>query len=208
MPAPDPNTRAHLEWLGFIQPNGFVVSAPALAKAGAILNRQDAEGQNRLSSCVRERELDPARGPEPYIVGFREFAARALDWGFSPQGYAGTEEAPVPAELEVALPDYGETLRPDFAVRERNPRDGEPPWQILVQVLDTGQDFDAPVTVGTGSRLEASAQGRAERLLRGTGVPAGLLFNVSGQSEPYLSRGFQCEGGSWMWCPRAEGKGS
>ena len=33
-------------------------------------------------------------------------------------------------------------------------------------------------------------------------------FNVSGQSEPYLSRGFQCEGGSWLWCPRAEGKGS
>ena len=33
-------------------------------------------------------------------------------------------------------------------------------------------------------------------------------YTVSGQSEPYLSRGFQCEGGSWMWCPRAEGKGS
>ena len=36
----------------------------------------------------------------------------------------------------------------------------------------------------------------------------GLVVFVSGQSEPYLSRGFQCEGGSWMWCPRAEGKGS
>ena len=32
MPAPDPDTRAHLEWLGFIQPNGLVVSAPALVK--------------------------------------------------------------------------------------------------------------------------------------------------------------------------------
>ena len=38
MPAPDSNTRAHLEWLGFIQPNGLVVSAPAMAKVGAILN--------------------------------------------------------------------------------------------------------------------------------------------------------------------------
>ena len=177
MPAPDPNTRAHLEWLGFIQPNGLVVSAPALAKAGAILNRQDAEGQNRLASCVQEREFDPARGAEPCIADFREFATTVLGWGFSPLGFAGTAEAPVPAELEVALLDYGETLRPDFAVRERDPRDGEPPWQLLVQVLDTGQDFDAPVTAGTGSRLEASAQGRAERLLRGTGVPAGLLFN-------------------------------
>ena len=33
-------------------------------------------------------------------------------------------------------------------------------------------------------------------------------IRVSGQSEPYLSPGFQCEGGSWLWCPRAEGKGS
>ena len=32
--------------------------------------------------------------------------------------------------------------------------------------------------------------------------------SVSGQSEPYLSPGCQCEGGSWLWCPRAEGKGS
>ena len=65
MPAPDPNTRAHLEWLGFIQPNGLVVSAPALVKAGALLNRQDAEGQNRLAGCIREREFDQRRGPEP-----------------------------------------------------------------------------------------------------------------------------------------------
>ena len=65
MPPPDPNTRAHLEWLGFIQPNGLVVSAPALVKASAILNRQDAEGQHRLADCLRERELDSGRGSEP-----------------------------------------------------------------------------------------------------------------------------------------------
>ena len=177
MPAPDPNTRAHLEWLGFIQPNGLVVSAPALVKAGALLNRQDAEGQNLLVGCIRERELDQRRGPEPCIRDFREFATSVLGWGFSSRGYAGTDGAPIPPELEVPLPDYGETLRPDFAVRERDPRNGASPWQLLVQVLDAGRDFDVPATSGTGSRLEASPQGRAERLLRGTGVPAGLLFN-------------------------------
>ena len=132
MPAPDPNTRAHLEWLGFIQPQGLVVSAPALAKAGAILNRQDVEGQRQLLGCIRERELDSERGPEPCLADFREFAVIVLGWGFAPQGYVGTDESPIPAELEVPLPDYGETLRPDFAVRERNPQDGEPPWQLLV----------------------------------------------------------------------------
>ena len=195
MSAPDPNTRAHLEWLGFIQPNGLVVSAPALVKAGAILNRQDAEGQNRLTGCISERQLDQRRGPEPCIRDFREFATSVLGWGFSSRGYAGTADAPIPPELEVPLPDYGETLRPDFAVHERDPRNGETPWQLLVQVLDAGRDFDVPATGGTGSRLEASPQGRAERLLRGTGVPAGLLFNGTALRLISAPRG---ESSGWM----------
>ena len=195
MPAPDPNTRAHLEWLGFIQPNGLVVSAPALVKAGAILNRQDTEGQSRLVGCIRERVLVSARGPEPYIPDFGEFAATVLGWGFSSRGYAGTDDAPIPPELEFPLPDYGETLLPDFAVRERDPRNGASPWQLLVQVLDAGRDFDVPATGGTGSRLEASPQGRAERLLRGTGVPAGLLFNGTALRLISAPRG---ESSGWM----------
>ena len=175
MPAPDPDTRAHLEWLGFIQPNGLVVSAPALVKAGAILNRQDAEGQALLAGCVEERKVSPASGPEPCLRDFREFATIVLGWGFSPQGYAGTEPATIPDELTVPLPDYGETLCPDFAVRERDPRNGSPPWQLLVQVLDDGQEFDK-ATTGAGG-LEASPQSRAERLLRGAGIPAGVLVN-------------------------------
>ena len=196
MPAPDHNTRAHLEWLGFIQPNGLVVSAPALVKAGALLNRHDAEGQSRLAGCISERALDQRRGPEPCIRDFREFATSVLGWGFSSQGYAGTDDAPIPPELEVLLPDYGETLRPDFAVRERDPRNGASPWQLLVQVLDAGRDFDVPATGdGTGSRLEASPQGRAERLLRGTGVPAGLLFNGTALRLISAPRG---ESSGWM----------
>ena len=175
MSAPDPNTRAHLEWLGFIQPNGLVVSAPALVKAGAILNRQDAEGQALLAGCVHQRVVLPGRDPEPCVRDFQEFASTVLGWGFSSRGYAGTAESPVPADLSVVLPDYDETLHPDFAVRERDPRNGASPWQLLVQVLAAGQDFNK-ATSGAGG-LEASPQGRVERLLRGTGVPAGLLFN-------------------------------
>ena len=64
---PTPDTRAHLERFGFIERSGLVVSAPAPVKAGTILNRQDAERQSRLAACVRERALDPARGPEPWL---------------------------------------------------------------------------------------------------------------------------------------------
>ena len=124
---------------------------------------------------------------------FREFASAVLGWGFSSKGYAGTEEAPVPADLTVVLPDYGETLHPDFAVRERDPRNGAAPWQLLVQLLDAAQDFDK-ATTGAGG-LEASPQGRAERLLRGTGVPAGVLFNGVALRVISAPRG---ESSGWM----------
>ena len=171
----DPEIVAHLEWLGFVRPTGLVVSAPALVRAGAILDRRDAEGQRLLRACVAERVFDPKEGPVPYLPDFRRFAESVLGWSFSPKGYAGTTECPIPTELEVPLPDYGETLRPDFAVRELEPKDGASTWQLLVRVLDPGEDFDRVVR-GHG-QLEASAHGRMERLLRQTGVPAGLLFN-------------------------------
>ncbi len=171
----DPAILAHLEWIGFVRPTGLVVSAPALVRAGAILDRRDAEGQRALRACVEEREFDPKEGSVSHLPDFRAFAESVLDWSFSPKGYAGTAESPIPPELEVLLPDYGETLRPDFAVRELEPKDGASPWQLLVQVLGPGEDFGR-VAHGHG-KLEASARGRMERLLRQTGVPAGLLSN-------------------------------
>ena len=175
MPKPDADVAAHLEWLGFIQPAGLVVSATALVKAGATLNRHDAEGQRLLRACAAERRFGRESEPRPWLPDFRAFAASVLGWSFSPRGYAGTDERPVPSDLELPLPEAGETLRPDYAVIERNPRDGETPWQLLVQVLGPGQDLDR---AGTGpGRLDAAPHGRMERLLRGAGVPAGLLFN-------------------------------
>ncbi len=103
------------------------------------------------------------------------FAAKVLGWSFSPKGYAGTSDNPIPVELEVAIPGHDETLRPDFAVREMEPQVGAPAWQLLVRELAPGEDIDRVVRKGGG--LEASPHGRMERLLRQTGVSAGLLFN-------------------------------
>jgi N-6 DNA Methylase len=162
---PDPSIAAHLEWLGFVQPTGLVFSAPALVRGGAILDRRDAAGQRLLSECVDERALGPEREPEPVIDDFEVFAHFVLGWSFSPKGYAGVDGVPIPDELEVALPEQGEILRPDLAVRERDPQDGVSPWQLLIRLLETGEAFDA------------AAHSQMERLLRETGVPAGLLFN-------------------------------
>lgn len=167
----DPEVLAHLEWLGFVQPTGLVVSAPALVRAGVILDRRDAAGQELLRAA-----LDPdAPEDQPAIADFEHFARDVLGWQLSPKGYAGTDDSPIPNELHVALPDYDDTLVPDFAVRELNTADGAPGWQLLVTVLPAGTDLDA-VPSGHGV-LEASPHGRMERLLRETGVPAGLICN-------------------------------
>ena len=201
----DPIVAAHLEWLGFVRPTGLVVSASALASAGAILNRRDTEGQQRLRDCVETRVAAPEAASEPRLPDFRAFAERVLDWSFSPRGYAGTDEAPIPPELEAALPEAGAVLRPDFAVRsarltnapqpspaatlrdslpagavrESTPSYGtpaaSPDWQLLVCTCRAGDDFDRAGRAADS--LDASPHGRLERLLRHTGVPAGLLFN-------------------------------
>lgn len=128
----DPEILAHLEWIGFVRPTGLVVSPPALVRAGAILDRRDAEGQRLLRECVADPSDASADGKPPYLPDFRAFAERVLGWSFSPRAYVGTADQPIPSELELPLPDYGETLRPDLAVRELEPKDGGSPWQLLV----------------------------------------------------------------------------
>ena len=188
VPKPDPAIAAHLEWLGFVRPTGLVVSAPALVRHGAVLNRRDAEGQRRLQACAEHRPINGGTNAQPVLPDFRAFASDVLDWRFSPKGYAGTTEAPIPPELEVRLPDTGEVLRPQFAVRkaasqpagndtDARANNGNPTsaWQLLVTSTDPTADFDEVVRAKDGT--DASAHGRMERLLRGTSTPAGLIFN-------------------------------
>jgi len=110
MPKLDPAILAHLEWLGFVQPTGLVVSAPALVSAGAILDRRDAEGQTLLHSCLEEREFNPREGAVPYLPDFENFASTVLGWSFSAKGYAGTGESPIPSDFsaEQEYPAFAE----------------------------------------------------------------------------------------------------
>ena len=197
MARPDPHIAAHLEWIGFVRPTGLVVSPPALVRAGAILNQRDTEGQRLLRrECVQSVD-DPneGNGSEPWLPDFRSFATAVLGWNFSDRGYAGTHELPIPPELEVMQPDSGGVLRPDFAVRSeriaavssrhgaleiRDEKTGEGSvWQLLVFCLERGEDFDriSRDQSHANRSAETSPHGRMERLLRHTGVPAGLLFN-------------------------------
>ena len=191
--ARDPETtalRAHQEWLGFLQPIGLVVSPPALVAAQAILDRNVVGEQQRLEALV-ERE-----GGEGRVVlrDFRAFAEEILGWEAGDLVGEGAERA-LPDELEHVLPDYGETLRPTWAVpvpREDvvGGADAKPAarWLLLVQRLPVGAELDAP-GARDGHGWHTSPQAKLERLLRETEVPIGLLLNGEAIRLVYAPRG-------------------
>ena len=170
----DPNTQAHLEWMGFVQPHGLVVSAPALTHANAILNRNDTEGQALLKASVTASDDDE----EPLIRDFEGFARSVLGWKFSPKFYTRvTDHSDAPEDLALNLPEYGETLHPEYAIRHRSkPKEGRVRMAALGAEARPGPGGLMRLNPGRGT-LDATSHGRMERLLRATGVSAGLLFN-------------------------------
>jgi len=196
MAKPDAQVAAHLEWIGFVKPTGLVVSATALARAGVILNRRDVSGQQLLRDWADTHEsalTEAATAADAPKEAFCSFARQVLGWSFSPKGYAGTTEEPIPEELKAQLPDSDLVFGPDYAVRatpltlslpppdptspaaSSNGQSDEErsPWQLLVNAIDPAIGFDRTPADG----LHLSAHARMERLLRHTGAPAGLLFN-------------------------------
>ncbi len=171
----DPALRVHVNWLGYVQPVGLVVSPPALVNA----------------SCVPPLDL-PARQatfhsltPDGRIGDLAAFLGVLLDW--QPADLVPAEDL---TDLEVALPDYRDALRPTFAVPKG---DGDSGWQMLVVRVPADTDLDAtpedatPGRAGNGWR--ASPQARIERLLREKEIPVGLLVNDSRLRLVYAPRG-------------------
>jgi N-6 DNA Methylase len=167
--AKDPAIVAHQEWIGYVQPTGLVVSIPALIEASAFLNRNYGPDHQRFLSALPQ---DSEGEPIPEIPDFVGFARDVLGWDTDLMlGAPGAD--PVPTELEAVLENYNETLRPTYALRNLS---GDSKWLLLVEVVPTGTDLDqayAPHDRG----WQASPQARFERLLRQTGISAGLLVN-------------------------------
>ena len=183
-----PEQLAHEQWLGYIQPEGLVVSIPALLEARAHINQNFAPRHREfLEFLPKDRNGQPL-GELP---GFLPFAETILGW--SQSDIAGVPLGPaLPDSLQFYLKDFGETLRPTFAIRDFT-RDASD-WLLLVQELPGAPDFDETVPAGP-RQWQASPQARFERLLRETRVPAGLLASRGAIRLVYAPRG---ESSGWM----------
>jgi hypothetical protein len=170
--AKDPAILAHQEWLGYVQPVGLVVSIPAMLDANVRVNQNFApEHRNFLEALPTGKDGEPV----PEVSDFPEFAESVLGWSRSDlYGAPGSPELPTP--LEVSLPDYNETLRPTYALREYEPAENASEWILLIKVLTKGTDFDAVEEIDSRN-WQASPQAKFERLLRQVRIPIGLLVN-------------------------------
>src|SRR5208282_5169604 len=141
--ASDPELRMHQEWIGFVQPVGLVVSPTALLAAQAHVNRNIAPKQQVLLSLARKAKLatgeDEQREEQSVIPSFPQFCSQFLEW--EPSDLVGYQEgSELPETLQVALVEYGETLKPTYGVPDP---DQAGKWLLLIDILDAGTDFDA-----------------------------------------------------------------
>lgn len=176
---------AHQEWLGLIQPVGLVVVPKALMRAGVVIDESARDSWRLYSDLLSE----PDERGDRSLVDFVTFSERVLGWRLpSIPGMSGGPA--IPDSLVLSLPELQVRLEPTYAVPDPDQQDA---FQLLVRVLANGTDPDRP---SNDSSWTASPQDQFERLLRETGVGAGLLvtdrvirfvYAPRGESSGYLS---------------------
>ena len=172
----DPELLAHQEWLGYLQPVGLVVAPAAMQDAGWVVTRSGSElieRQERYRESLEALGSDEEADAEDRELGFASIETLLVDH----LGWSSDQVQSNPNLIEGytrELPELGETLQPSAVV----PAAISEGVQLLVQELPLLTPLDQKVTGGE-HLWRASAQERFERLLRETGVEAGLLFNGS-----------------------------
>jgi hypothetical protein len=154
-----------LEWLDHVPPVGLVVAPTLLKELGLLPLRQTPIDTGQVAEIIGSELSKPAL-TDPW-----DFVKQILGW--EARYVAGAPGGPaIPDELLVALPEHGTTLRPTWAVAELG--EGNRRWQLLVRIEAPGVDPDARNAL---DGWEATPHQRFERLLRDTGVFAGLLIS-------------------------------
>jgi hypothetical protein len=183
----DPAIRDHQAWLGYLQPDGLVVSPAALVDAQVLLNRNDIPLQQRFFTATAEIKVNDEDDPVRAIPNFATLAQEFLEW---PEDclFGLTTQRPLPDALTVELKELGETLSPTFAFKDPKAKNESEPWLLLGKTLLPGTSLDE-ATTGDQASWTASASRRFERLLRETRVAIGILSNGTHIRLMYAPRG-------------------
>lgn len=146
------------DWIGYLQPVGLVVAPVVLTRLGLWPEPQAAVDNGAVAAA-----LTRMAGGDRFAL-FRD----VLDW--PAVRVAGAPGGPaLPTALTRSLRDGETLLTPTYAVQAPAGDD----VQLLVRIEDAGIVLDRR---GTLDGWEATAHQRFERLLRETGVLAGVLI--------------------------------
>jgi hypothetical protein len=172
------------EWLDYVPPQGVVTAPAVLRDLGLIPERQTAVETGEVKALL----------DEPFDAW--AFVERVLGW--DARFVAGAPGGPdLPADLVVVLPEQGDRLVPTWSVKELGDGGG---WQMLVRVEPPRIAPDARHSL---EGWEATPHQRLERLLRETGIAAGLLITQAeartGELEPEIRLVYAPRGETSGW---------
>ncbi|HUO23050.1 MAG TPA: DNA methyltransferase [Caulobacteraceae bacterium] len=172
------------EWLDYVPPQGVVAAPAVLRDLGLVPERQTAVETGEVRALL----------DAPFDAW--AFVERVLGW--DARFVAGAPGGPdLPPGLEVVLPEQADRLVPTWAVMELG-EGGD--WQMLVRVEAPRVAPDARHSL---EGWEATPHQRLERLLRETGVRAGLLITqreaAAGELEPEIRLVYAPKGETSGW---------
>lgn len=159
--------RHHAEWLSLVEVSGPFLSLPVLMR---VFPQQLDTLDANLARDTRlaHGEWEDSEGDRAVHHAWLQFVlGRVLRL---PDEVLVTGQA-LPPGLDVTLPEHGETLRPQWAIKRAE--DERP--SLLVVSYPSDQPLDRPVT--DARWRTASPATRMMTLLQGTGVPLGLVTN-------------------------------
>lgn len=166
----------HQNWLGYLQPDGLVVSPAALIDTGIYYDRNLRPAQQEFLDHLGEFQGWDEKS-DPTISNLSAFFTEYLQW--TNDDFISSDA--IPDSLRIFIKGYDETIAPTYAVISPDATDEEKSqhspaaYQLLIQQT-SAEDLDK-ATEENARGWHVSPSKRFERLLRETGVPIGLLCN-------------------------------
>ncbi len=179
--------RHHAEWLSLVETSGPFLSMPVLLRAFPQgLDGRDSDRAARLRETYEEW-LDRKQEPAVHRTWVQHVLRELLE--YPPELLV--EGQSIPPGLEAAQPLFGETLRPDWVLKHRDP-EGRP--QLLISLYPSTQKLDGPVA---GKVWKEPSGTRMMELLHATDVPLGLVTNGEHWMLVHAPRGETTGFASW-----------
>jgi hypothetical protein len=190
----EPAIRDHQEWLGYLQPNGLVVSPQVLFDQQVIIDRSTLAELQR--DFVTALAVPPSGDAEPRFGAFLHpqsdgtpdgFATRFLGWDTNLIDWNTLERQNLHESATASIPELGATLSPTAALRFLKPVDAARPYQLLIEEVEPDAPFDD--RYNATHLWETTRSAKFERLLTETGVALGVLSNGKQVRLFYAPRG-------------------